>query len=52
MDIPIIYSGGITNIEDIKKLNKTGVKGIVIGSALYKNKINLKEALQYQMVGI
>lgn len=47
-DIPIVYSGGITNISDVKKLNKTGIDGIVIGSALYKNKINLTEALKYQ----
>ncbi len=48
VDLPIVYSGGITTIDDVKKLNSTGVEGIVIGSALYKNKINLKEALKYQ----
>ncbi|MDO5850139.1 MAG: 1-(5-phosphoribosyl)-5-[(5-phosphoribosylamino)methylideneamino]imidazole-4-carboxamide isomerase [Methanobacteriaceae archaeon] len=48
VDIPIVYSGGVTSIEDIKKLNESGVEGIVIGSALYKNKIDLKEALKYQ----
>ena len=48
VDLPIVYSGGITTIEDIKKLNESGVEGIVIGSALYKDKIDLKEALKYQ----
>ncbi len=48
VDIPIVYSGGISSIEDVKELNKTGVEGIVIGSALYKDKIDLKEALKYQ----
>ena len=48
VDLPIVYSGGITTIDDVKKLNETGVEGIVIGSALYKNKIDLKEALKYQ----
>ena len=48
VDLPIVYSGGITTIEDIIKLNKSGVEGIVIGSALYKNKIDLSEALKYQ----
>lgn len=47
-NIPIVYSGGITNINDVKQLLKTGISGIVIGSALYKNKIKLKEALKYQ----
>ena len=48
VDLPIVYSGGITTIDDIKKLNKSGVEGIVIGSALYTNKIDLTEALKYQ----
>ena len=48
VDLPIVYSGGITTIEDIKKLNKSGVEGIVIGSALYTGKIDLTEALKYQ----
>ena len=48
VDLPIVYSGGITTIKDIKLLNESGVEGIVIGSALYKNKINLAEALKYQ----
>jgi len=48
VDIPIVYSGGISTLEDIKKLSTSGVQGIVIGSALYKDKINLKDALKYQ----
>ena len=48
VDLPIVYSGGITTIDDIKKLNESGVEGIVIGSALYTDKIDLTEALKYQ----
>lgn len=48
--IPVVYSGGITTIQDIKQLQKTGVNGVVIGSALYKDKIDLKEALKYQNI--
>ena len=48
VDLPIVYSGGITSIEDVKKLNTSGVEGIVIGSALYTNKIDLREALKYE----
>lgn len=48
VDIPIVYSGGITTIRDLENLTKTGVKGVVIGSALYKDKINLKDALKLQ----
>ena len=50
VDIPIVYSGGITTIKDVENLTKTGVKGVVIGSALYKDKINLKDALKLQKI--
>ncbi|OEC87018.1 MULTISPECIES: 1-(5-phosphoribosyl)-5-[(5-phosphoribosylamino)methylideneamino]imidazole-4-carboxamide isomerase [Methanobacterium] len=45
VNIPIIYSGGVTSIDDIKKLSLTDVYGAVIGSALYKGKIDFEEAL-------
>lgn len=48
VNIPIIYSGGVTSIKDLKLLKKTGVNGVVIGSALYKGKIDFKEALEYE----
>ncbi|ADP77959.1 1-(5-phosphoribosyl)-5-((5-phosphoribosylamino)methylideneamino) imidazole-4-carboxamide isomerase [Methanothermus fervidus DSM 2088] len=48
VNIPIVYSGGVSSIEDIKKLKNIGVYGVVIGSALYKGKINLKEVLEYE----
>lgn len=47
--IPVVYSGGVSTIDDIKQLQSTGVSGVVIGSALYKDKIDLKEALKYQL---
>lgn len=46
--IPVVYSGGVSSEDDLKILQNTGVKGVVIGSALYKNKLNLKDALKYQ----
>ena len=42
-DVQIIASGGVSKIEDIKLLRSTGVKGVVIGKAIYENKIDLKE---------
>ncbi len=42
----VIASGGITTIEDVKELKKiSGLRGIVIGKALYANKLSLTEAL-------
>ena len=48
VDLPIVYSGGITTMDDLKLLNESGVEGVVIGSALYTDKIDLTEALKYQ----
>lgn len=45
--IPVIYSGGVSTLEDVEKLSKTRAKGVVIGSALYKGNINFEQALGY-----
>jgi phosphoribosylformimino-5-aminoimidazole carboxamide ribotide isomerase len=45
----IYVAGGVSGIEDIKKLKAIesyGIKGIIIGKALYEEKIDLKEALK------
>lgn len=43
--VPIIASGGISNLSNIKQLKTIGVEGIIIGKALYEGEIDLKEAL-------
>jgi len=48
-NIPIIASGGVATIEDIKKiidLSSYGIEGIIIGRALYDGDIDLKEAIK------
>ncbi len=43
---PVIASGGVSSLEDVKnlyKLKKYGVYGVVVGKALYEGKINLEE---------
>ncbi len=49
VNIPIIASGGVATIEDIKKiidLSSYGIEGIIIGRALYDGDIDLKEAIK------
>ncbi|EHP87080.1 1-(5-phosphoribosyl)-5-[(5-phosphoribosylamino)methylideneamino]imidazole-4-carboxamide isomerase [Methanotorris formicicus] len=46
LDIPVVASGGVTSIDDLIKLKDCGVEGVVIGSALYKGLIDLKEAIK------
>jgi len=47
-DISVIASGGISSIEDIKKLKDIGsknLKGVIVGRALYEGKVDLREAI-------
>jgi len=47
--IPVIASGGVSNLEDIKKLaafEKKGLMGVITGKALYEGTLDLKEALK------
>ena len=49
VSIPIIVSGGVASLDDIKKLKKfeaEGIEGIIVGKALYKGNISLEEALR------
>ncbi|MBE6486598.1 MAG: 1-(5-phosphoribosyl)-5-[(5-phosphoribosylamino)methylideneamino]imidazole-4-carboxamide isomerase [Methanosphaera stadtmanae] len=48
LSIPIIYSGGITSLDDLKVLSELETDYVVIGSALYKGLINFEDTLQFQ----
>jgi phosphoribosylformimino-5-aminoimidazole carboxamide ribotide isomerase len=45
ISIPVIASGGITTLNDVVTIRNTGSAGVVIGSALYKNRFTLREAI-------
>ena len=41
---PVIISGGVSSIEDIKKAKKLkNIEGIIVGKAIYDGDINLEE---------
>jgi phosphoribosylformimino-5-aminoimidazole carboxamide ribotide isomerase len=44
-DLHIQASGGIQALSDLKRLQKMGLAGAIIGRALYENKFTLSEAL-------
>jgi len=49
--LDIIVSGGIRDLDDIKalkNLEKLGVKGVIVGKAIYEKTLDLKEALELQ----
>jgi len=46
--IPVIASGGVASLEDIRRLKvleKDGVEGVIVGRALYSGAFTLKEAI-------
>ena len=45
-DIEIIASGGVSSIDDIKKLKNLGIYGAIIGKAYYTGAISIKEAIE------
>lgn len=46
-DICVLASGGVRNLDDIKRLNDMGVFAVIVGKALYEGKIQLKELEQF-----
>jgi phosphoribosylformimino-5-aminoimidazole carboxamide ribotide isomerase len=46
VSLPIIASGGIGTLGDIRLLNRLPVAGCIVGRALYEGKFTLKEAIE------
>ena len=45
--VKLIASGGISTFEELPKLAEIGCEGVIIGKAIYENRINLKELEKY-----
>jgi phosphoribosylformimino-5-aminoimidazole carboxamide ribotide isomerase len=43
IEINLIASGGISSMEDIERVRKTGCEGVIIGKAYYEGRITLQE---------
>ena len=46
VSIPVVIAGGVSSVEDIGKIKDAGASGVVMGSALYKGKIDFNELLR------
>lgn len=42
----VLVSGGISNIEDVQSVRKRGIGGVIVGRAIYENKLDLGELFQ------
>src|SRR5205814_6425816 len=38
-----IASGGVSSVDDLKRLEETGCKGAIVGKAIYENRITLQQ---------
>jgi phosphoribosylformimino-5-aminoimidazole carboxamide ribotide isomerase len=43
--IPVIVSGGVTTLDDVKRLAENNLAGCIIGRALYEGRLNLREVV-------
>lgn len=47
LKIPVVASGGVSNLDDIKALCEVaniGIRGVITGTAIYKGTLNFKDA--------
>lgn len=49
--LPVIASGGVTRLDDVRRLADAGLAGCIIGRALYEGTIELEEAIEVALQG-
>ncbi|MDE5947404.1 MAG: 1-(5-phosphoribosyl)-5-[(5-phosphoribosylamino)methylideneamino]imidazole-4-carboxamide isomerase, partial [Prevotella sp.] len=47
-DLHLIASGGVSCMEDIKKLDEAGIPAVVFGKAIYEGRIDMKKLWDWQ----
>ncbi|HDZ86562.1 MAG TPA: 1-(5-phosphoribosyl)-5-[(5-phosphoribosylamino)methylideneamino]imidazole-4-carboxamide isomerase [Actinobacteria bacterium] len=50
-DFNVVASGGVSTLDDIKKLTEMNLAGTIVGTAFYEESFSLKEALEVTDVG-
>jgi phosphoribosylformimino-5-aminoimidazole carboxamide ribotide isomerase len=45
VDIPVVASGGVTELDDVHALEEAGAAAVVVGTALYEGRFSLREAM-------
>jgi phosphoribosylformimino-5-aminoimidazole carboxamide ribotide isomerase len=46
--LKVIASGGVSSAKDLKLVYNAGADGVIIGKALYENKLSLEEAIAWE----
>lgn len=51
VDVPVIASGGVTNVEDVRQLARMAMAGCIIGRALYEGTLTIADAVAAARIG-
>ncbi|MDA1055387.1 MAG: 1-(5-phosphoribosyl)-5-[(5-phosphoribosylamino)methylideneamino]imidazole-4-carboxamide isomerase [Planctomycetota bacterium] len=51
VDVPVIASGGVTNVEDVRQLARLEMAGCIIGRALYEGTLTIADAISAAKIG-
>jgi len=46
VDVPVVASGGVTTIDDVRRLDEAGLAAAIIGRAIYEGTLQLSEAIE------
>jgi phosphoribosylformimino-5-aminoimidazole carboxamide ribotide isomerase len=55
VDVPVIASGGVSDIADVQRVaaeSGSGIAGLIIGSALYRGTVDLADAIAVGRIGL
>ncbi|MFH1200445.1 MAG: 1-(5-phosphoribosyl)-5-[(5-phosphoribosylamino)methylideneamino] imidazole-4-carboxamide isomerase [Candidatus Micrarchaeota archaeon] len=44
--LPVIASGGVSSLQDLRKLARAGAQAAIVGKALYENRFSLEDAIR------
>jgi phosphoribosylformimino-5-aminoimidazole carboxamide ribotide isomerase len=45
VDVPVVASGGVATLDDVRALKEAGAAAVVVGTALYEGRFALREAM-------
>ena len=45
VDVPVVASGGVASVADVRALGEAGAAAVVVGTALYEGQFTLEEAM-------
>jgi phosphoribosylformimino-5-aminoimidazole carboxamide ribotide isomerase len=43
--LQVVASGGVSSLDDVRRVQEAGLAGVIIGRALYEGQISLTDAM-------